>query len=50
MVDPEDVELLEDLVLYAVRDAMTKAEKESTDKMGALTQGLPNIPGLQMPF
>ena len=49
VVDPEDVEMLEDLVLFAVRDAMTKAEEFSTEKMGALTQGLPQIPGLQMP-
>jgi len=49
-VDPDDIELLEDLVLYAVRDAMTKAEKFATEKMGAITKGLPNIPGLQMPF
>lgn len=50
VIDPRDTEQLEDLVLYAVRDAMQKAEKASADKMGSLTQGLPNIPGLQMPF
>ncbi len=50
VVDPDDMEMLEDLVLYAVRDAMKKAEAFSTEKMGALTKGLPNIPGLQMPF
>lgn len=50
VIDPEDSEMLEDLVLYAVRDAMTKAEKESADKMGAITKGLPNIPGMQLPF
>lgn len=50
VIDPDDVEMLEDLVLYAVRDAMKKAEEFSTEKMGALTKGMPNIPGLQMPF
>ena len=48
-VDPDDVEMLEDLVLFAVRDAMNKAEEFSTEKMGSLTQGLPQIPGLQFP-
>lgn len=50
VVDPADVEMLEDLVLYAVRDAMSQADKVSQEKMGSLTKGLPNIPGLQMPF
>lgn len=50
IIDPGDVEMLEDLVLFAVRDAMTKAEKYSAEKMGELTRGLPQIPGFQMPF
>ncbi len=50
VVDPGDVEMLEDLVLFAVRDAMTKCDRYSSEKMGELTQGLPQIPGLQMPF
>jgi len=50
VVDPGDVEMLEDLVLYAVRDAMSKADKVSQEKMGGLAKGMPNIPGLQMPF
>ncbi len=48
--DPSDVEMLEDLVLFAVRDAMKKAEEFSTTKMGEITKGLPQIPGLQLPF
>lgn len=44
-VDPEDVEMLEDLVLAAVTDAMDKAAKLSEEKMGALTGGI-KIPGL----
>ena len=44
-VDPEDVEMLEDLVLAAVTDAMEKAAKLSEEKMGALTGGM-KIPGL----
>lgn len=44
-VDPDDVEMLEDLVMVAVNDAMSKADALSQDKMGALTGGM-NIPGL----
>jgi len=44
-VDPEDVEMLEDLITAAVQDAMNKATAVSEEKMGALTGGL-KIPGL----
>ena len=44
-VDPDDVEMLEDLVLSAVREALAKAEKTSSEQMGKLTGGM-NIPGL----
>lgn len=45
VVDPEDVEMLEDLVLSAVNEAMRKADEETANKMGKITGGL-NIPGL----
>ena len=45
VVDPEDVEMLQDLVAAAVNDAMTAAQKEAETKMSAITGGL-NIPGL----
>lgn len=45
VVDPEDVDMLQDLVAAAVNDAMTAAQKEAESKMGAITGGL-NIPGL----
>jgi DNA-binding YbaB/EbfC family protein len=44
-VDPDDVEMLEDLVLTAVQDAMDKSAALAEEKMGALTGGL-KIPGL----
>jgi nucleoid-associated protein EbfC len=50
VIDPADPEMLEDLVLFAVRDAMSKAEKYAAEKMGEITKGLPQIPGMQMPF
>jgi DNA-binding YbaB/EbfC family protein len=45
VVDPEDVEMLQDLVLAAVNDALDAAAKEAAEKMGKITGGL-NIPGL----
>ena len=45
VVDPEDVEMLEDLVLSAVNEALRKVDEETSSKMGKLTGGL-NIPGL----
>ena len=49
VMDPDDPSLLEDLVLFAVRDALTKADEFSQGKMGALTKGMPmpNIPGFK---
>lgn len=44
-VDPDDIEILEDMVLTAVNDAMTRAEQLAAEKMGAITGGL-NIPGI----
>ncbi|WP_426450041.1 YbaB/EbfC family nucleoid-associated protein [Paenibacillus sp. S-38] len=44
-VDPDDVEMLQDLVLTAVNDAMTKAEETAGKEMSKLTGGM-NIPGL----
>jgi len=44
-VDPEDVEMLQDMVLTAVNDALKKAQEMMSSEMGKLTGGL-NIPGL----
>lgn len=45
VVNPDDVELLEDLVLTAVREAITKSQEAATQNLGGLTGGL-KIPGL----
>ncbi len=45
VVNPEEVEMLEDLVLTAVKEAQTKAQEAAAQKMGGLTGGL-KIPGL----
>ncbi len=44
-VDPEDVEVLEDLITAAIQDAMERATAVAEEKMGALTGGM-KIPGL----
>ena len=44
-VDPDDVEMLQDLVLAAVREALEKGRKVQEEKMGDITGGL-GIPGL----
>lgn len=43
VVDPEDVEMLQDLVLSAVKDALEKAKELQQERMGAITGGL-NLP------
>lgn len=44
-VDPEDTEMLEDMVLAAANEAMRSAQELASSKMSGLTGGL-NIPGL----
>ncbi len=45
VVDPEDVEMLEDLLVAAVNEAMRKADETMEREMGKITGGM-NIPGL----
>ncbi|MDD6022696.1 MAG: YbaB/EbfC family nucleoid-associated protein [Oscillospiraceae bacterium] len=44
-VDPEDVEMLQDLVVAAVNEALRKAEEDANASMGKLTGGM-NLGGL----
>lgn len=41
VVDSEDVEMLEDLVLMAINDAIAQAEKRSNEVMGKFSKFLP---------
>lgn len=41
VVDEDDVEMLEDLVMSAVNEALKKADEETSNKMGKLTGGMP---------
>jgi DNA-binding protein YbaB len=45
VVDPEDVEMLQDMVLAAVSEAITKSQELAAKQLGGLTGGL-KIPGL----
>ena len=44
-VDPNDVELLQDMVLAAVNEALAKSQALAAERLGALTGGL-KIPGM----
>ena len=46
-VDPQDVEMLEDLVLAAVNQAMQNAKTKSEEMMGQITGGMPS--GMKLP-
>ena len=46
----DDVEILEDLIVAAHKDAKDKAEAVAVEKTKALTAGLPIPPGFKMPF
>lgn len=48
VIDREDKEMLQDLILAAVNDALSRAKAMVNEEMGKLTHGLnlPNIPGL----
>lgn len=45
VVDPDDVEMLQDLVLTAVNEALKKAEDDTNNSMGKITGGM-NMPGM----
>ncbi|MBY7141569.1 YbaB/EbfC family nucleoid-associated protein [Virgibacillus sp. NKC19-3] len=45
VVDPDDVEMLQDLILAATNDVLKQIEDKTNDTMGQFTKGL-NIPGM----
>jgi nucleoid-associated protein EbfC len=45
VVDPDDVEMLQDLVLAAIQDAMKQADDLANNTLGKYTRGM-NMPGL----
>ena len=46
VIDPDDVEMLQDLVLAAVNEALRKAEELANEELGKVTGGLGGLPGM----
>ena len=42
-VEADDVELLQDMIMVAINDAMRQVDKETESKMGAYTKGMPGL-------
>lgn len=50
VVDPSDVEMLQDLIVAAHADAKKKVEAHAAEEMQQMTAGLPIPPGMKLPF
>ncbi|MEM6635930.1 MAG: YbaB/EbfC family nucleoid-associated protein [Pseudomonadota bacterium] len=48
--DPDEKEVVEDLILAAIKDAQAKAAARSQEEMAKLTEGLGLPPGMKLPF
>lgn len=46
VIDPDDAEMLEDLILAAVNEALRKADEMANSEMGKITGGMGGLPGL----
>ena len=47
-IDPEDVEFLQDLIVAAVNEGVTKVDEMVEQEMGSVTGGM-NLPGMNLP-
>lgn len=50
LVNPAEIEVLEDLVIAAINDAKAKVDDMTQTEMSKLTGGLPLPPGFKLPF
>lgn len=50
LIDPSEIEVLEDLIVAAHNDAKNKAEAMMQEEMQKITAGLPLPPGMKLPF
>ncbi len=50
LLDPNETEVLEDLIVAAINDARAKAEKMAAERMAEITGGLKLPPGMSLPF
>ena len=41
--DKDEIEMLQDMIVVAINDAMKKIDKETEEKMGAYTKGMPGL-------
>jgi nucleoid-associated protein EbfC len=48
LMNPDEKEILEDLIVAAMNDARTKAERAMQERMAEVTKGLPLPPGLKL--
>ena len=42
-LDKEDIEMLSDMIIVAVNEAMKKIDKDTEEKLGKYTQGMPGL-------
>lgn len=49
MVDPDDIEMLQDLIVAAVNDVLKRAQEMAAEEMSKLTGGLKLPGGMKMP-
>lgn len=50
LVDPKEIDILEDLIVAACQDAKTKAEAQTQEEMAKLTGGMTLPAGMKLPF
>ena len=50
LFNPDDREVVEDLIVAAVKDAQLKGAEAAQDEMGKITEGMGLPPGMKMPF
>jgi len=50
LIDPAEIEVMEDLIVAGFNDAKAKVEAQIADEMGKLTGGLQLPPGMKLPF
>lgn len=50
IVDPNEIEVLEDLLVAAHKDARTKIDNYAQEEMAKVSQGMPLPPGMKLPF
>lgn len=50
LFNPDDKEVVEDLILAAIKDAQARGSEAGQSEMAKLTEGMPLPPGFKLPF